>query len=48
MGLAICRSIIEAHGGRLWFTRADVGTVFHSALPFDDHIAGEPHKTAAR
>jgi PAS domain S-box-containing protein len=33
MGLAICRSIIEAHGGRLWFTRADVGTIFHFALP---------------
>jgi PAS domain S-box-containing protein len=33
MGLAICRSIIDAHGGRLWFTRAPVGTVFHFTLP---------------
>ncbi|MFC0697456.1 PAS domain-containing sensor histidine kinase [Paraburkholderia humisilvae] len=33
MGLAICRSIIDAHGGRLWFTRAQVGTVFHFTLP---------------
>jgi signal transduction histidine kinase len=33
MGLAICRSIIAAHGGRLWFTRAEVGTIFHFALP---------------
>jgi signal transduction histidine kinase len=34
MGLAICRSIIDSHGGRLWFTRADGGTIFHFALPF--------------
>jgi signal transduction histidine kinase len=33
MGLAICRSIIAAHGGRLWFTPAEVGTIFHFSLP---------------
>ena len=33
LGLAICRSIIEAHGGRLWFTRVEVGTIFHFTLP---------------
>jgi signal transduction histidine kinase len=35
MGLAICRSIIGAHGGRLWFirTQVDSGTVFHFTLP---------------
>src|SRR5262245_24199352 len=33
MGLAICRSIVAAHGGRLWFTRAEVGTIFHFSLP---------------
>jgi PAS domain S-box-containing protein len=33
MGLAICRSIIASHGGRLWFTRAEGGTIFHFALP---------------
>jgi signal transduction histidine kinase len=34
MGLAICRSIVEAHSGRLWAT-ADLnyGAVFHIALP---------------
>jgi signal transduction histidine kinase len=33
MGLAICRTIVAAHGGRLWFTRAEVGTIFHFSLP---------------
>jgi len=34
MGLAICRSIIAAHDGRLWATPGNSGgTVFHVALP---------------
>lgn len=34
MGLAICRSIIEAHDGRLWAERAEPrGAVFHFTLP---------------
>src|SRR5260370_23915109 len=34
MGLAICRSIIEAHGGRLWAcTNEPRGTVFQFTLP---------------
>jgi PAS domain S-box-containing protein len=34
MGLSISRSIIDAHGGRLWATRnSDHGATFHFALP---------------
>jgi PAS domain S-box-containing protein len=36
MGLAICRSIIEAHGGRLWATANEPrGAVFQFTLPLD-------------
>jgi signal transduction histidine kinase len=34
MGLSICRSIIEAHGGRLWASSGiDCGSVFNVQLP---------------
>ena len=36
MGLAICRSIIEAHGGRLWATRCETqGALFQFTIPAD-------------
>jgi len=34
MGLSICRSIIDAHGGRIWATsEAGEGAVFHLSFP---------------
>jgi signal transduction histidine kinase len=34
MGLSISRSILEAHGGRLWATAKDgPGALFHFTLP---------------
>jgi len=32
MGLAICRSIIEAHDGRIWADASDCGAAFHFSL----------------
>jgi signal transduction histidine kinase len=34
LGLSICRSLVEMHQGRLWFTRREAGgCCFHFALP---------------
>ena len=36
MGLAITRSILESHGGRIWATRNQgAGTTFHFTLPVE-------------
>lgn len=37
IGLNICRSFVELHQGRLWFTRHDAapGSTFHIELPLD-------------
>ncbi|WP_010163858.1 PAS domain-containing sensor histidine kinase [Sphingomonas sp. PAMC 26617] len=33
LGLSICRTIIEAHGGRIWAESRPVGTAFHFTVP---------------
>jgi signal transduction histidine kinase len=39
VGLAICRSIVEAHGGKLWYSRDNDRTVFQFTLPVADEKA---------
>jgi len=40
VGLSICRTIVEAHGGKIWFEpAARGGTVFHFTLPASDGSA---------
>jgi len=47
MGLSICRSIIEAHGGRIWASHNDgPGTILQFTLPAHRAAAARPEGTA--
>src|SRR6201997_4548792 len=42
MGLSICRSIVEAHGGRVWASRtAGPGLTVQFSLPVDEDVQHE-------
>jgi C4-dicarboxylate-specific signal transduction histidine kinase len=44
MGLSICRSIIEAHGGRLWASpNVPCGAIFQFAVPVHADVAAYCH-----
>ncbi|RZI96437.1 MAG: ATP-binding protein [Rubrivivax sp.] len=49
LGLSICRSLIEMHQGRLWFTRRDGGgCCFHFTLPAVPTVAAATPPTLER
>ena len=44
MGLSICRSIMEAHGGKLWATaNVPFGAMFQFTLPVHAEIVRDGH-----
>jgi C4-dicarboxylate-specific signal transduction histidine kinase len=43
MGLAICRDIAQAHGGRLWHSSGTPGTAFH--LSFKEYTPWTPSRS---
>jgi two-component system sensor histidine kinase KdpD len=45
LGLAVCRGLIEAHGGRIWAeNRPEGGAIFRFTLPLDKLEEGQLHE----
>jgi signal transduction histidine kinase len=47
MGLSICRTIIEAHEGRLWATAKDRGAIFRFTVPLDRGNPSQPGRLSS-
>lgn len=48
LGLSICRSIVEAHDGKLWATASQTrGAAFHFTLPVKRHPVADVHAPPA-
>jgi PAS domain S-box-containing protein len=41
IGLFICKNVVAAHGGRMWFNSGQNGTTFYFALPMISSIAAK-------
>lgn len=48
IGLSICRTIVEAHGGLIWFANSVSGAEFRFTLPISDSPAGRALDTTGR
>jgi signal transduction histidine kinase len=48
LGLALCRAVVEMHGGRVWVDGPPgTGSVFRIALPVQDHLPHPPELALA-
>ena len=48
LGLTICRGIVEAHGGKIWFADSDRGTRVRFSLPASGTPASQAASSARR